>query len=184
MMKRDFFVNYLGSLAFISIILLFLFSLLFISRFTLDEGGDLHNYVSSTKTLLDDIDEVEKNVNSINGSVSNRFSLYDVKLVGSDFGVLSESYINSNVGDSFFTLKFNYSILEFENYYIIDIDENFDFKNGQVVLFEELDNDLVYEAIVLSDETNYIEAYNVGESKIENVLKKTILGVVIYEKEN
>ena len=173
-MKKEQVFNYIGSLVFISVILLFLFSLVFISRFALNDTGGLQEYVVSTKTLLEDIDEVQKEVR--NETSPTRIDLKNFHVFDESYGVEDISYLNNKDKESFFTLRFNSTIKETEKYYILEIDEDYEFIKGQRILF--LEN----EGIVLENEENTIEVYNIETTRITTIKKEEIGGVIIYEK--
>lgn len=173
-MKKEQYFNYLGSLVFVSLILLFLFSLVFISRFALDDTGVLQDYVQSTKTLLDDIDEVQKEVESFNSNIS-RVDLKNIEIFDSSYGVIDSSYLNIKNTGAFFTLKFDHPIIEFNNYYLLDVDDNFTYFKGQRIIYGG------NEGIIVEINDNTLEIYDLDTARINPVTKEGVLGVVIYE---
>ena len=175
-MKKKFLVNYLGSISFVLIILLFLVSIVLISRFALSEGGSFGDYVASTKDLLENIDEVEKEVVNIEKNVT-RVPLSNINVFnGANYGVNGTSFLNLENGNSFFTLKFDYQIIDTQKYYLLNTTNGFQFKKGQKIIFEN------GEGIFLNDYGNAVEIYDLENSKITNIDRKKVLGVVIYEK--
>jgi hypothetical protein len=173
-MKKEQLFNYLGSLVFVSLILLFLFSLVFISRIALDDSSGLQSYVESTKTLLDDIDKVQKEVESIN-STSTRIDLKNIEVFDNTYGVTDSSYLNIADTGAFFTLKFGYPIIEYAQYYVLDVDSAFNYSKGQRVVY------LMSEGIVVENNIDSLEIYNLNTARITTIQKSDVMGVVIYE---
>lgn len=174
-MKKEQVFNYIGSLVFVSIILLFLFSLVFISRFALDDTSGLQEYVESTKILLEEIDEVQQQVSNTSSNPT-RIDLKNLNVFDSSYDIIDGSYKNIRDEGAFFTIKFNSTITENEKYFILEVDKEFDYVKGQRIIY--LNN----EGIVLENEENSLEVYDLETARIGTINKQDIEGVIIYEK--
>jgi hypothetical protein len=134
---NDILLNYTLTVGFIFIIVIFISLLILISRYVLIDTS-VQNHVELTKNILDNINEVEKNLNQTNNTQTINLEDFnpDYKVINlSQKFIDGWSYFNSKENSSYFTFKFNKPIYNISDYFYI-LDFNFSsYKKGDPILF-------------------------------------------------
>ncbi len=162
-------MSYLVTLGFIIFILLFLSSLVFLSRLVLSQDSEFGTYVSSTQDLLKEIDRVQREVNNVSLEKNDQYLEFPSSLEVLDFsslGVSGKSYIT-------FTLNRPTFIHNSTLYYVPNSTRDFD-DGDQLLLFS---NESSY--VMKRDST--LLFYNRDEKMFAQGKFEDIRGVVLYE---
>ena len=171
MVKKERMLNYFLTLFFIFLGILFLFLLVGISRFVLADSEVISTYVTSTKDLLEDVEDISNNVLV---EKTNDDILFDFN---STLNYNDASYLNIKDNKSLITFSFNGSISKVNEFYVLS-NENYSTK------------DLVYltsyksSGVILDFEGDeLVEIFLIDEKRMVSTQKEDILGLVLYEEE-
>lgn len=176
-MKQDErYLNYLFTLGFILLIVIFIVSIVLISRVVLSEKTTIGEHVKNTQLLLEDISQVEKNYNNTFTQSPNRF----LKLELSDLNVTDISYYTINENKSILTLILDSPIDKINNIYFIKIKDFNKVKNNEILVYNFNEN--IKFARFIGLENNLYIFSDLNNEKIEKVDKSQILGRLIYSK--
>jgi len=119
--KKEQFVNYLLSIGFIFLVVLFLSSMIFISRFVLSTAeAPINQHIQITKNILDDIKEVKPSKNESYGGHLSKESYLRVNY--KNFNLEKPYFININKNKSIFTFRINGEIKNDNNIYYKKVD--------------------------------------------------------------
>lgn len=176
--QNDKIMSYLVTLGFIIFILLFLSSLVFLSRLVLSQDSQLGSYVSSTQDLLKEIDRVQREVLDVNITRNNTYISFPNNVSVNDM-----SSITTRSGKSYITFTLDRptfienSMLFFEPLNINEIDD------GNLVLLE---SGIKGYALYSGEESYDFSFYLLENRTFIQGDFETIRGVLLYEirKEN
>ena len=129
--------NYFLTICFILLIIVFIISLIAMSKLVLTQIEPIQKHVADTRNLLEDIHEVEK-------ATTNKTNLEDISKFGKKnyfefnykgFNVTSLSFNNVNKNKSIVTFFINKPIGESEGIYYIAIDNLDELANGDTIVY-------------------------------------------------
>lgn len=175
MVKEDKYLNYLFTLGFILLIVIFIVSIILISRVVLSEDTQLGEHVKSTKTLLEDIIQVDDIKNQTYLEKSDIF-----KLDFSELNVTDIAFRNVNENKSILTVFLTSEIVKENEIYYIKIKDINSLQNNNLIAYKSDGNIYIGKFRGIEDEEHvFIESELNLAGKIEN---SQILGLVIYKK--
>ena len=115
--ERDSAVNYAFSIGFIILIVVFLTSILAISRFVFLDETPIKEHLIDTKELLEKASEVEKTTEELKNSSKDDSPKVKGNTNLDAFNITAINYINNPKGKSFVTLTFVGHAESFDNHY-------------------------------------------------------------------
>jgi len=161
---KENFLNYILSMGFIILIIIFLSSIVFISRYVLSNSDNvIENHVKITQIFLDDIKEVESITKSDNLSLNSNIENIDFfKVNYNDFIVSKPHIINLKDNTSIFTFYINGEIGNVDNTYYKKIKNLSVIDKKDIILYEESRVGIVLEVKheevkVLNEKNNIVE---------------------------
>lgn len=179
MVLRKNMMNYILSIGFIFITVLFLTALFGITRFVLADADSVQSHVISTRDLLEDIERVEQAAQKVNETPV---------LIPRTFIDLNSSYasLNSsslrNVANSkgVAAFKFNQPLLQEGDLYYFAVSDIDKLSKGQLVLY----SNSLEEGLFVSFEEDDLEVYLylVTEDRYVRVPQSEIRGVVFFRE--
>lgn len=176
-MKQDErYLNYLFTLGFILLIVIFIVSIVLISRVVLSEETTIGEHVKSTQLLLEDINQVEKSHNDTLAQSANNFLRLDL----SDLNVTGISHYTINENKSILTLMLDSPIDKIDNTYFVKIKDFSKIKNNEVLVYN-FNEEIKFGRFIGLEDNLYIFS-DLNNEKIEKVDKPQILGRLIYSK--
>lgn len=174
------FFNYLLSLGFISLLLIILSSLLLISSMVLSNDTSIGKHVIGTRTLLEDIHEVQEvslGISNSSEGVSVDFeSLVEAKKLG--VGVDEVVNLNINENKSILTLVVPSEISNKDNIYYELLKNNSVLKKGDLIVYGD---DKKLASFILMDEEKIL-VNDFDESEIFSVSLDEKIGKVFLVK--
>lgn len=177
MKKDERYLNYLFTLGFILLIVIFIVSIVLISRVVLSDQSSISEHVKSTQSLLDNINDVESLKNHTDES-SSAVTFLRLNLAG--LNVTDISYYNVNENKSILTMFLTSQIENVGDVYYMKI-KNFSTIQKNEVLVYNFNDEIRYGKFLDIDENLYI--FNeINNDKVEKTDKSQILGRLIYDK--
>lgn len=171
-------VNYFLTVGFVIILLIILVSLLMISRFVLSEDSNLQRHVLSTKTLLEDIEEVEKNTRINETQESNNEEILIKEEVFSNFDILDYDF--RKIGDkTVFVLHLNNTISQTNDYIILNITNINQSHINSKIIYENAKTAVITQI----KEDNEIEIYDINQEELKLIKKENINGLILFKNE-
>ena len=176
-------LNYAFSLGFVVIILLFLISIVLISRFVLEDASPIGEHVNTTRTLLDDIEEVERSVEISKELRSyDNFNIEQLKCNHYEQEVSDISYLNIHDNKSIISLVFDSPINVINNSYYIKVNDANRLDVGDNIIIQKNGNIYYGQIFNINDEGfKVINFENKGKMDIQF---ENILGKIIVRHEN
>lgn len=172
--------NYMLTIGFVLLLVIFMVSLIGISRFVLADTSNFRQHVIDTSNLLQDIDEVERNTRLLENESQN---LIDENLIS--FKLSQKSY---NIVDySFAELNENKSVL------VLHIDsEIFENNNHIGIIPNSLENLSVHDVImyngskvgsIVKINENTFEIFDFDGENIVSIFKEEVEGLILFKDE-
>jgi len=184
MKNKDKLLNYTLSVGFILLIVIFITSIILISRYVLADENALQQHVVSTKNLLDDIEKVEKTFENAEIIEVSSTNFNQKNTINYQKNIIEHSYLNIKENTSIISFKLNKEIkeinnilyLEYENLNEINEDEMILYNMNQKGIILELENN---ENSI--NKTNYIIVFNFEKQDTEKINFENILGKIILD---
>ena len=167
------------SMGFIFIIILFLTSIIIISRYVLSDENALQKHVVTTRNLLDDIEKVEKQVN-IQEDINiqeNIDYLNDYETINFKNKVSEYSYLNIGGNNSIISFKLNKKIYKIDNVLYIKYINPQEIEEGDIIAFNLEDK-----GIIIDSSDDMISVFNIKTQDVQTVSYGNILGKIIYDE--
>lgn len=180
-------IHYILTVLFIFALMLSIIFLISVSRYTLSDA-DVENHVLNTKSLIEELDQVEK---SQEQSLASRFE--NISLNYSTYSPVSP-LLRLNINDSSLTSsntsQISYLTLRFKDYFFQIWNDKILLKN----ILPRVDEEIVYKSNITSqnhkgiiisangDEFVILSSITdeTGESIIERVKPRNIKGIILY----
>lgn len=180
MKKKDKLFNYTLSVAFILLIVIFLTSIISISRYVLSDGNAIQEHVVTTKNLLEDIERVEKSVETQeNTEIKTVTSVSRNKKISNyDNNIIQTNYLNVNENKSILTFTLNKEIIELNGIYFTNYANKNEIEKSDIILYNVKE-----QGSVLTKNDEKIKVFNFETSETEDIEFGNILGKIIYENE-
>ena len=176
-------LNYFLSMAVILLVVVFLLSLVSISRYVMDDSALLSSHVNDTKNLLENVDEVSKAAERQerdNRTLITKEGAF-LRLQYKGFNVTDVAYKNVHENKSIFTVIMDESIEERDGIYYVGISNYSRMAKGDVVAYEE-DGEVVIGEYVDIEEGRFIFR-EVGTTNLVEIQRSRLLGYVIFQEE-
>jgi len=178
--KKKLLINYLFSIGFIFLIVIFLSSIVFISRTVLSNAQEpISDHVKNTQNILEDILEVESITKSSAQNSSNYINNNN-KFLNSNstsLKIFDEAYINVDENKSIFTFFIDGEIVKLNNSYYKKL------KNFSKLLTKDT---IAYNSNeignILEIKNEKLKVLNSNTHKIDSINSNDILGIVFLEK--
>lgn len=173
------FFNYLLTIGFILILVIFSVSLIGISRMVLSDESNFQQHVITTTTLLQDIEEVEKTTRNQENQtqVLIEEELIKEKLEQNSFNITDYSFTNLE-DKTVLVLYLDSKIFQIDKYIIVEITsvDNLSVNDKIIYFSDEVGS-------VVDIEKDYIRIYSFERKIIEEVPKNEIRGLILFENE-
>lgn len=178
--------NYFLTICFILLIVVFVISLIAMSKLVLTGIDPIQRHVADTQTLLDDIQEVEKvTTDKLNTTFDASFldesEYFEFNYKG--FGVTDISYRNVNQNKSIVTFFFDKSIGEIEGYYYVIVQNLSSLAQGDQLIYLSPEGTETGKYIS-HEEDGTIILGKTTSSQLRQVPKEWLLGKVFFIEEN
>lgn len=177
MKKKEYFVNYILTICFILLVVLFLISMIGISRVTLNESPQVRDHVGNAKELLD---QIENNHNEIDSLSQTGIGSFGNGIYSPSFSIEDVSHLNIREDRAFITFRIDSQIKQEKNIYYVEIKDFKELSQGDLILLS--DQETFEKAEFLSLEEDHILAYDKQNNKIEQIDFENIKGVIVYIK--
>lgn len=174
--KDEGYLNYLLTLGFILLIVIFIVSIVLISRIVFTDSTSIGEHVINTKDLLEDISDVKQPSN-------NTLNIEDLNIVKyNDLEISDISFHNINENKSVLTVFLNNEIETNEGYYYMKIKNIENLKKGANLVYYNTNGDFIDCAFFVDfNKENLILTKD--DEKIIDIEKDKILGKFIYVEE-
>lgn len=170
------FVNYLLTISLVLLVIIFVVTLMSISRFVLSDFNPIGEHVMQTQNLLNEVGDVQEAVNSSKIVLNNDAYL---SLSYKGFQATEIAYINVNSTRSIVTMFFNTEVGSInEEIYYFRINDSSNLNTGEILVFEN-DGVRLGEFVSLNDEGEVliIDSY---DQKVLEVPINSVFGRVFY----
>lgn len=179
MKKKDKLLNYTLSVGFILLIVIFLTSIISISRYVLSDGNAIQEHVVTTKNLLEDIERVEKSVETQeNTEIQTITTSKNKKIANYEKNIKQISYLNINENKSILTFTLNKEIKELNNINYIEYENQSFIEKNDVILYNVKEK-----GVILTNNQEELKVFNFESSETEEIEFGNILGKIIYEND-
>jgi hypothetical protein len=178
MKKNTNLFNYTLSIGFILLVMIFLISLVGISRSVLSDSETIRDHVQTTQDLLEDITEVELTVEE--NEKINGFNLGKNNIINYKQNILDISYININENKSIITLILDSELKEYNNVYYLKYKNLYEINKTDQIIYS-LDNQIFF-GKVLEIELNILKVLNFETKEIDKITFDKVLGKIIVKK--
>jgi len=176
MKNKDKLLNYTLSVGFILIIVLFLTSIILISRYVLADENAFQQHVVTTKNLLDDIEKVEKSVENAEEVEFSQVSSIDKKKTHNyENNIVEHSYLNIKNDTSIISFKLNKNIKEVNNVLYLEYKNSSEIEANEIILYN-----LNQKGIVLSKNES-VTIFNIQKQDTEKIKFENILGKIVLD---
>ncbi len=180
--------NYTLSIGFVFLIVVFLISLIGITKYSLSNENPVKEHVTSTKSLIDDINEVEKSV----VKKEDESKTEEVKTEPGDFFITNFddeiadlSYLNMiKQQKGLVTFVFNSSIGVYENIYYVSLSDKYSIDKKDIIIYHV--DDLVkvgkvFDVQFIEDEGFYKYKVIDEVNHVDEIRKSNIFGLVLFK---
>lgn len=173
--------NYILSIGFILLIVLFLISLIGISRSVLSGSLIVKEHVHNTQNLLQDISEVEKSVEE-NTKTEDTAQITSENIKTSNFknNILDASYTNINENKSVITFILNSEISQENNTYYLKYKNQTEIEKNDIILYYDKDEFKTGKITTIAEQS--LKVININTMHMEEITTTNILGKIITEK--
>lgn len=176
--------NYILSIAFIVFIVLILGSLIFIGRYVLSEENVVGDYVTSTKSLLDDVNEVDVPIDEVFSCTNvDQRNIERFKFNSFEDSITGFSVLNVNKDKGIISFVFDSQIEQFGDLYYIVLKDETRLEEGFDVVYVTEENGFDY-GRVFSIENGGCKIFNAESKEVVNVAREDILGKVLFKDES
>lgn len=169
-------INYLLSIGLILLVMVFIISLMTISRFVLSDVTPVGIHVLNTKNLLQDINDVEKAA-SISSNLTSKLKGDSFNFIG--FNVTDIAYVNVNKNKSIVTMFFDREIGNIGNVYYVKIKNPDIIQKGEILIYEN-EGIQIGEFVAITDGKELI-VNNLEDDRVEQILGINLIGSVFYK---
>lgn len=186
---KEYSTNYLLTLGFILSIVIFIVLIISISRLVLNDKSSIAEHVKNTQNLLDDINSVENNNQTIEKcNLKNEFNLNQKNNINLNINqnnlVYDFSYYNINKNKSIISFKTKSNINKINNYYYLTIKNISNLNKRSQILYYNDNNEIMRNTFLSYEpKEKQIIIYDQADEniiKINNISK--IIGELIYIK--
>lgn len=175
--------NYALSIGFIVLIVVFIFSLVVISRAVLSDTNPIRDYVENTRSLLDDVSDVEVQIDDVEGVQIDDRDLLRLKFNNYQENILEVADLNINENKSILTVVLNSKIGVRNNVYYLIVKNSSELNKGYEVVYEDIGGNLEF-GKVFSVSGNDLKILNVDSKEILTINVNDILGKVLLKDES
>lgn len=172
--------NYFLNIGFVLLLVIFLVSLIGISRVVLSDNSNFQQHVISTSSLLQDIEEVEKNTKLLENQTQKLINrnLITYKLESNSFDITDFSFKKINENKSLLVIHTKEEIFQIDNFIGIKPNNLSNLQVNDVVIYFE--NQI---GAIIEFKEEKVEIFNFEKEIIESIQKEEILGLILFENE-
>lgn len=177
MKKNVMLLNYVLSIGLIILVVIFLVSLITISRFVLSDVTPLGAHVINTKSLLEGINEVERTALLTNSTDSSQHNYLQLNDIG--FQVTDISYLNVNKNKSIVTMFFDSPIGSInDQVYYVEVKTVDSLIKNELLIFEDV-NTRFGKFVSVNDDGDLV-VVNVETQKVDEINPSKLVGRIFY----
>ena len=190
--KEDLF-NYVLTIAFVLLILIFLVFIVQISRYVFSDVGQIKDHVVLTHDLLEDIGDVEVAVLSKDSNldlandldnVNNNINLSLINFVSFQKDLTGAAYINMNENKAVLSLVFSSEVSQIDGIYYLKIKNLSSIDKGDKILYKINELKSVFGvARVFVVHDNSLEVFDIQTKELISIDADKLLGKVILRFE-
>lgn len=180
--NNDKLFNYTLSVGFIVIILIFLVLIIQISRIVFNDDNSIQEHVSTTKNLLDNINEVEKSVEKneeLTHQLNQNMHYSTNKISNYQENVKDVSYLNINEDKAIISIVVDSEIHKIENTYYLKTDNINDLAISDNIVF--LDENIYLGKIFEIEDDSTIKLITLDNQSTKIIDFTNVLGKVVIQ---
>lgn len=181
MKSKDRLLSYTLSVGFVVLILIFLILLITISRFVFEGTNTITDHVTETKTILDNIQEVERSVDSTDSAKIDTIKL-DVLENNYEKDIQDVSYMNIKDKTSIISLAFNSTIgVTDTGIYYLKLENISGLEQGEKIVFKSDSQIRTGYVFTVKDDYSLINIVNFDQKERLDINYSDVIGKVVLE---